>query len=107
MNQICLTDEIRAEILALADADWKAADIADEVGLPVWRIYRVAAGRLKAKSTGRTKDLGRLRRIVRAGDTIPKGERHDLGGRFGLKDSHSFRGVLSYARKALASEVRA
>lgn len=107
MPSVAATDEMKAKILRLADAGWKAADIADEVGLPMWRIYRVAAGRLKVKGGRKTKDLSRLRRIVRAGDTIPKGERHDLGGRFGLKDSHSFRGVLSYARKALASEVRA
>ena len=101
------TDQIKAEILALADAGWKAEDIADEYGCHPQTVYRVAAGRLKVKGGRKSKDLTRLRRIVQAGEHAPKGARDDLAGRFGLKDSHSFRGVLHYARKVLASEARA
>lgn len=107
MNRFCVTDEIKAEILSLADDGWKADDIADEVGCPVRAIYRVASGRLKAKGGRKAKDLGRLRRIVAAEENATRGERDDLARRFGLKNRRSFDSTACYARRVLAAEERA
>lgn len=107
MSHFRAADEIKAEILALADAGSKADDIADEIGCPVWAVYRIAAGRLKVKGGRKVKDLGRLRRIVAAEENATRGERDDLARRFGLKNRRSFDSTACYARRVLAAEERA